>query len=144
MQPVHIYIRGIHEDGRITCKNKEIPIVPTGLKVKELEEKKIKVFDIHHIEPGEYLLEKLPKFGERKIMKEVMSYKPRFIKIKTNKICEKLTHLQQRPKWTLNAREFQVGDLCIVREDFQPHLKWKLGRVMEVLPGPDGHVRVVT
>jgi len=56
---------------------------------------------------------------------------------------EYLSHLQPRPKWNQLKRNFEVGDLCIVREDFQPSHKWKLGRIVKTLPGKDGVVRVV-
>ena len=39
---------------------------------------------------------------------------------------------------------FSVGRLVLIRDDRFPPSKWPLGRILEVHPGPDGHVRVVT
>ncbi len=36
------------------------------------------------------------------------------------------------------------GMLVLLKEDNQPSLKWKLGRITDVHPGKDGIVRVVT
>ncbi|XP_055856101.1 uncharacterized protein LOC129919272 [Episyrphus balteatus] len=55
-----------------------------------------------------------------------------------------LTSLQQRPKWREAKRDFEVGDLVILKEPNLPPSQWFLGRVTEVHPGEDGHVRVVT
>ncbi|XP_055839281.1 uncharacterized protein LOC129907208 [Episyrphus balteatus] len=55
-----------------------------------------------------------------------------------------LTSLQQRPKWREAKRDFEVGDLVILKEPNLPPSQWLLERVTEVHPGEDGHVRVVT
>jgi hypothetical protein len=38
----------------------------------------------------------------------------------------------------------EVGDLVIVKDDNLPMLKWRLGRIINVHPGLDSVVRVVT
>ena len=55
-----------------------------------------------------------------------------------------LQELQERPKWKSPRPEVKVGDVCKLRSDSQPPCKWPLARVIEIYPGPDGHVRVVT
>lgn len=57
---------------------------------------------------------------------------------------EYLSNLQQRPKWRKVNPDIKVNDLVIIKEDNMPPLKWKLGRVLEVFPGLDQRVRVVT
>lgn len=56
---------------------------------------------------------------------------------------EYLTTLINRTKWLTEKRNFQVGDLVVVKEDNVPPMRWKLGRVQEVLPGKDELVRSV-
>lgn len=56
---------------------------------------------------------------------------------------EYLTTLTNRTKWTEVKRNFQVGDLVILKEDNVPPLKWKLARVQEVFLGKDKQVRSV-
>ena len=56
---------------------------------------------------------------------------------------EYLSTLQQRFKWTSKHQDLQIGDLVLVKDDQLPPMKWKLGRVTQVFPGPDKCVRVV-
>lgn len=51
--------------------------------------------------------------------------------------------LANRPKWRLRERNFQVGDLVLVKEDNVAPSHWSLGRIKETFPGPDGLVRSV-
>uniref|UniRef100_A0A8D8UZ49 Endonuclease n=1 Tax=Cacopsylla melanoneura TaxID=428564 RepID=A0A8D8UZ49_9HEMI len=53
-----------------------------------------------------------------------------------------LNTLIQRGKWTSGSENVKVGDVVIIRGDDSPPQQWPLGRVTEVLPGPDGVVRV--
>lgn len=55
-----------------------------------------------------------------------------------------LSHLQSRPKWARTHDNLQVNDLVIVKNDRVPPNKWKMGRIIEVHPGADDLVRVVT
>ncbi|XP_039436592.1 uncharacterized protein LOC120418326 [Culex pipiens pallens] len=52
-----------------------------------------------------------------------------------------LTTLQNRNKWH-KRYEIKPGQLVIIREDNVPTMQWKLGRIENVIPGPDGLVRV--
>ncbi|GFU30953.1 integrase catalytic domain-containing protein [Trichonephila clavipes] len=56
---------------------------------------------------------------------------------------EYLTRLQQRPKWLLPTKNFQVNDLCLIKEDNLPPTRWKMGRIVQLYPGLDNKVRVV-
>lgn len=55
-----------------------------------------------------------------------------------------LSTLQSRNKWTRQRTNLGVGTMVLLKEDNIPPLKWKLGRITEVHPGPDGNTRVVT
>lgn len=57
---------------------------------------------------------------------------------------EYLCRLQQRPKWLLPTKNLQLNDLCLIKEDNLPPTKWKMGRIVELHPGVDNLVRVVT
>ncbi|XP_070142343.1 uncharacterized protein [Drosophila kikkawai] len=55
-----------------------------------------------------------------------------------------LAHLQQRPKWCHEAEGLQLNDLVIIKDDRFLPSQWLLGRVVELHPGTDALVRVVT
>lgn len=57
---------------------------------------------------------------------------------------EYLNTLQRRSKWTTEKPNINVNDLVVLRDESTPPLKWPLARVVEVTPGKDGNVRVVT
>lgn len=57
---------------------------------------------------------------------------------------EYLTQLQHRSKWFKDRHEIKIGMLVVIREDNMPPNKWALGRIMELYPGNDGIVRVVS
>ncbi|XP_027839404.2 uncharacterized protein LOC114121329 [Aphis gossypii] len=57
---------------------------------------------------------------------------------------EYLPQLQIRGKWTSGCAQIAIDDLVIVKEDNLPPLKWHLARVIELHPGRDGNVRVVS
>ncbi|XP_008188319.1 uncharacterized protein LOC103310776 [Acyrthosiphon pisum] len=56
--------------------------------------------------------------------------------------AEYLTTLQSRPKWTEGVPNLSLNDMVVVIDSQSPPLLWRLGRVIELLPGSDGHVRV--
>ncbi|XP_066585595.1 uncharacterized protein [Prorops nasuta] len=58
--------------------------------------------------------------------------------------AEYLHHLQERSKWRSPAENFAIGQLALIRDPQSPPTKWLRGRVIQVHPGPDGLVRVVT
>lgn len=52
--------------------------------------------------------------------------------------------LQQRPKWLCPHENVKRGQLVLIKDDNLLHTSWPLGRVIEVHPGQDGIVRVVS
>ena len=57
-------------------------------------------------------------------------------------MTEWLPALAPRRKWRAERRDLAVGDVVIVATPESPRGHWPLGRVIEVFPGRDGHVRV--
>lgn len=55
-----------------------------------------------------------------------------------------LSRLQRRPKWLQEQPNIQVGELVILKDEQLPPTHWPLARVIELHPGQDGLVRVVT
>ncbi|CAK1583812.1 unnamed protein product [Parnassius mnemosyne] len=58
--------------------------------------------------------------------------------------AEYLTQLSSRSKWLRPRPNMKIGDMVIIQDDNLPPGKWAMGRVVELHPGSDGHVRVVT
>lgn len=57
---------------------------------------------------------------------------------------EYLYSLQVRHKWSQSEPNLNVGDLVLIREDYEPPLMWKRGRLAILHEGKDGLVRVAT
>ena len=55
---------------------------------------------------------------------------------------EWLPSLNVRRKWTEVKQDLKVGDVVLVISPNTPRSHWPLGRVIEVYPGQDGHVKV--
>lgn len=56
-----------------------------------------------------------------------------------------LHNLQQRTKWMFDKTpEASVGSMVIMREENLPSTQWMLGRIIQVFPGDDNKVRVVS
>ncbi|XP_025191834.1 uncharacterized protein LOC112592072 [Melanaphis sacchari] len=55
---------------------------------------------------------------------------------------EYLTTIQERSKWTSDVPNINVDDIVIIRDNQSSPLSWRLGRVVKLLPGTDGRVRV--
>lgn len=58
--------------------------------------------------------------------------------------AEYLHQLQARSKWLRPQKNLEEGQLVLVIDKNLPPGKWALGRVMQLHPGDDGYVRVVT
>ena len=56
---------------------------------------------------------------------------------------EYLPHIGSRPKWFFPVDNIQVGDVVIVIDPNAARRDWKVGRIEQTYPGPDGLVRVV-
>lgn len=54
---------------------------------------------------------------------------------------EFMTRLQERPKWTQTKKEFDVGDLVLIKDMRYPPSKWLLGRILTKHPGQDNITR---
>nr|CAI5862640.1 unnamed protein product [Callosobruchus analis] len=57
---------------------------------------------------------------------------------------EYLNTLQQRSKWTKTPSRIMLNTLVVIQNENTSPLQWSLGRIVELHPGSDGHVRVVT
>lgn len=57
---------------------------------------------------------------------------------------EYLTQLSVRSKWNKEQENIKINDLVVIHEDNVPAGRWSLGRVVNLHPGFDGLVRVVT
>ncbi|KAL4104619.1 hypothetical protein QTP88_019913 [Uroleucon formosanum] len=55
---------------------------------------------------------------------------------------EYLTTLQERSRWTKGVPNVKIDDMVVVVDNQNPPLLWRLGRIVELFPGTDGHVRV--
>nr|XP_042900823.1 uncharacterized protein LOC122269859 [Parasteatoda tepidariorum] len=53
-----------------------------------------------------------------------------------------LSHLQQRSKWLLKKQNLCPGMLVLVKDIQLPTYQWPLGRIIRVISGSDGNVRV--
>ncbi|XP_074645870.1 uncharacterized protein LOC141902130 [Tubulanus polymorphus] len=58
-------------------------------------------------------------------------------------LSELLPSLNARQKWNINKEDFKIGDIVVCVDKNTPRGQWPLGRVTEIFPGSDGHVRVV-
>jgi len=56
---------------------------------------------------------------------------------------EYLSNLQTRQKWTNIKRNFQVGDVVLLKEENIPRNIWPIARIIETFPNDDGLVRSV-
>ncbi|XP_057671219.1 uncharacterized protein LOC130902947 [Diorhabda carinulata] len=57
---------------------------------------------------------------------------------------EYVSELQTRTKWKFNYDSLKANTLVLLKEDNQPPMKWKLGRVEAIHLGADGVARVAT
>lgn len=57
---------------------------------------------------------------------------------------EYLSTLQTRSKWYKMKENIKLGTLVLIREENLPTSRWMLARVIQIHPGNDGVVRVVT
>jgi hypothetical protein len=55
---------------------------------------------------------------------------------------EWLPRLSKRHKWTKTRKDLKPGDVVLVINPNLPRRHWPLGRLIEVFPGKDGHVRI--
>nr|XP_049697167.1 uncharacterized protein LOC126054700 [Helicoverpa armigera] len=58
--------------------------------------------------------------------------------------AEYLTQLSARSKWRHSQPDIQLNDIVTINDANLPPGKWAVGRVVQLHPGADGHIRVVT
>ncbi|XP_065365684.1 uncharacterized protein LOC135958720 [Calliphora vicina] len=100
--------------------------------------------------PGHFLIgSPLLAPPEPPTLESPISLVNRFRKMKaiTQQFCERwrkeyLVSLHKRYKWKNPTRDIQVNDLVVIRHEQLPPTSWRLGVVLKVYPGSDGHVRV--
>ncbi|XP_071056041.1 uncharacterized protein [Onthophagus taurus] len=51
--------------------------------------------------------------------------------------------LQQRTKWQQQYTNVKIDDMVVIKDERAAPQQWKLGRVIEILPGQDGVIRTV-
>ena len=56
---------------------------------------------------------------------------------------EYLPHVGSRPKWFFSADNIKVGEVVVIIDPSAARRSWKVGRIEQTYPGPDGLVRVV-
>lgn len=54
---------------------------------------------------------------------------------------EYLTTLQERKKWRKEKENVRIGQLILLKDENLPPAQWRMGRIIELLPGKDGLVR---
>lgn len=57
---------------------------------------------------------------------------------------EYVLSLQRMTKWQRSAPNVSVGDFVLLIADNEKPKQWPIGRILDVFPGQDGHVRVVS
>lgn len=55
---------------------------------------------------------------------------------------EYVTELQVRTKWKVHQSDIKLDSLVLIKDDHQPPLQWRMGRIIRVFPGNDGIRRV--
>ncbi|XP_055622489.1 uncharacterized protein LOC129773996 [Toxorhynchites rutilus septentrionalis] len=55
-----------------------------------------------------------------------------------------LSGLHPRTKWTRLRENISIGTMVLLKDENLPPLKWRLGRVTQIIRGDDGNVRVVS
>jgi len=55
---------------------------------------------------------------------------------------EYLASLQIRSKWTTDVPNIKIGQMVVIKDNLSPPTSWRLGRILGVIPGQDGVVRV--
>lgn len=57
---------------------------------------------------------------------------------------EYISELQERQRWKQNQGNLEIGQLVLVKDNNLPPTKWRMGRVVDLLPGKDGVKRVAS
>lgn len=57
---------------------------------------------------------------------------------------EYLQELQRRHKWSTGNGDLKINDLVLLMEDNMTPLQWRMGRIVELHPGPDSVTRLAS
>nr|CAH7736537.1 unnamed protein product [Callosobruchus chinensis] len=107
--------------------------------------------DLSFLTPGHFLvgsrLDMLPEEDVTEIRSNRINKYQQILQISQSfwKVWSKdyLQHIQQRQKWFQKPENLKPGMLVLLHEN-SPPLRWKMGRIMDVHPGCDNVVRVVS
>ncbi|CAG9124569.1 unnamed protein product [Plutella xylostella] len=106
--------------------------------------------DYDHLTPGHFLVGG-PLLSRPQVQSDNISLPKRWQLIQAmNKQIWKcwsndyLQQLQARSKWRTPIENIKKDDVVVIREDNIPPGRWAIGRVIEIHPGKDNHIRVVT
>ncbi|XP_075991105.1 uncharacterized protein LOC142986474 [Anticarsia gemmatalis] len=110
------------------------------------------VEDLEYLTPGHFLiggpLLSLPQqeqnFAEHDLRNRWRLVEQMNVHIWKRWSNEYLHQLQIRSKWQHSTENMKQGSLVLVKDEHLPPGRWALGRVLELHPGADGLVRVVT
>lgn len=108
--------------------------------------------DFGVLTPGHFLIGRpIMALPERDLLSEPMNRlnRWRLIKQAQQSFWKRWSHeylqtLQGRQKWYVTQPNLVIGDMVVINSPARPSMSWPLGRVIDVHPGPDQIVRVVT
>jgi len=107
--------------------------------------------DMSHLTPGHFLigdsLSAIPEIDDTNVP---TSYLSRWRRVSQYSDIlwrrwskEYLSQLQERSKWASERGvKLKEDSIVIMREENLPPMKWHLGRIINVIPGQDGVIRV--
>ncbi|XP_073819973.1 uncharacterized protein [Musca autumnalis] len=107
--------------------------------------------DLTALTPGHFLIGSsllAPAEPEEIPSKTSLLNRWRKLKVVQQEFCRRwksdyLKELHKRNKWKHASPNLQLNDLVVLPQDMGSPNEWRLGRVLKLHPGPDGHVRVV-
>ncbi|GFT14719.1 integrase catalytic domain-containing protein [Trichonephila clavipes] len=107
--------------------------------------------DLNPLTPGHFLTNcAISSFPEPYTASDSLPYHSRWKLIQSLRdkfwnrwSTEYLTHFQTRAKWSVQNPNLMENQLVLLKDPNTKPLDWPMGRILEVLPGSDGLVRVV-
>ncbi|XP_055589224.1 uncharacterized protein LOC129741507 [Uranotaenia lowii] len=108
--------------------------------------------DFEPLTPGHFLVQKkmtaLPERDLKDVPESRLKVWQRMEQISQNLWAkwstQYLSNLNNRTKWTKKKDNIKIGTLVILKEENFPPLQWPMARVVDLHPGTDGNIRVVT
>ncbi|XP_050344657.1 uncharacterized protein LOC126769788 [Nymphalis io] len=154
-----LYVRSVSDEGDVlvrllVAKGRVAPLKPTTIPRLELCGALVGVRiyekDLTPLTPGHFLIGRplallqSPNYEHRPV-----NSLTRFQRIEqlrqhfwTRWSKEYISELQIRIKWRSCKGSLKLNSLVLLKEDNLPPLKWRMGRIVAVHPGPDGIIRV--